>query len=110
MTFTVIPNLSPPSFTRLHLHKSQPSSHSVTHNIHGGGLQSSVESPPVRVRVSPPTDPRHDFYVNIGLAVRTLRHDLPLIFSTDLNYEIYRLNESVHHSRDRTELDPLRRK
>ncbi|KAL4577696.1 hypothetical protein LXL04_013807 [Taraxacum kok-saghyz] len=112
----VIPNLSPPSFTRLHLHKSQsssspsPSSHSVTHNIHGGGLQSSVESPPVRVRVSPPTDPRHDFYVNIGLAVRTLRHDLPLIFSTDLNYEIYRLNESVHHSRDRTELDPLRRK
>ncbi|KAL4554508.1 hypothetical protein LXL04_039339 [Taraxacum kok-saghyz] len=96
MAFTVIPNLSPPSFTRLHLHKSQsssspsPSSHSVTHNIHGGGLQSCVESPPVRVRVSPPTDPRHDFYVNLGLAVRTLRHDLPLIFSTDLNYEIYR--------------------
>ncbi|EXB62627.1 hypothetical protein L484_023922 [Morus notabilis] len=33
---------------------------------------------------------RDDFYVNLGLAVRTLREDLPLIFSKDLNYDIYR--------------------
>lgn len=102
MAFTVIPNLSPPTFTRLHHYQSShkspnsssslSSSHSSIHHTHGGlPLQSpSVESPPVRVRVSPPPDPRQDFYVNLGLAVRTLRHDLPLIFSTDLNYEIYR--------------------
>ncbi|XP_042477918.1 uncharacterized protein LOC122059279 [Macadamia integrifolia] len=33
---------------------------------------------------------KNDFYVNIGLAVRTLREDLPSIFSKDLNYDIYR--------------------
>ncbi|KAL3820893.1 hypothetical protein ACJIZ3_006798 [Penstemon smallii] len=35
-------------------------------------------------------DQRNDFYVNLGLAVRTLREDLPSIFAKDLNYEIYR--------------------
>ncbi|EYU33799.1 hypothetical protein MIMGU_mgv1a012000mg [Erythranthe guttata] len=35
-------------------------------------------------------DQRNDFYVNLGLAVRTLREDLPLIFTKDLNYDIYR--------------------
>lgn len=33
---------------------------------------------------------RDDFYVNLGLAVRTLREDLPLIFSKELSYDIYR--------------------
>ncbi|XVE74269.1 hypothetical protein DITRI_Ditri12bG0003100 [Diplodiscus trichospermus] len=33
---------------------------------------------------------RDDFYVNLGLAVRTLREDLPLLFTRDLNYDIYR--------------------
>ncbi|MCL7031342.1 hypothetical protein MKW94_015489 [Papaver nudicaule] len=33
---------------------------------------------------------RNDFYVNVGLAVRTLRQDMPLLFSKDLNYDIYR--------------------
>ncbi|XP_077253445.1 uncharacterized protein LOC143892600 [Tasmannia lanceolata] len=33
---------------------------------------------------------KDDFYVNLGLAVRTLREDLPLLFSKDLNYHIYR--------------------
>ncbi|KAJ0734128.1 putative NTF2-like domain superfamily protein [Helianthus annuus] len=99
-SFTVILNLSP-TFTRLHLHQSSqkssfspspsPSHSPIHHNPTCLALQSSsLESPPVRVRVSPPSDPRQDFYVNLGLAVRTLRHDLPLIFSTDLNYEIYR--------------------
>ena len=34
--------------------------------------------------------PKDDFYVNLGLAVRTLREDLPLIFTKELNYDIYR--------------------
>ncbi|KAM1346759.1 hypothetical protein ACFX13_036778 [Malus domestica] len=42
---------------------------------------------------------RDDFYVNLGLAVRTLREDVPLIFAKDLNYDIYR--------DDITFMDPL---
>ncbi|KAI3969720.1 hypothetical protein MKX01_020281 [Papaver californicum] len=42
---------------------------------------------------------KNDFYVNVGLAVRTLREDLPLLFSKDLNYDIY--------SDDITFIDPL---
>ncbi|XP_043689027.1 uncharacterized protein LOC122640014 [Telopea speciosissima] len=42
---------------------------------------------------------KDDFYVNLGFAVRTLREDLPLIFSKDLNYDIYR--------DDITFMDPL---
>ncbi|XP_022749443.1 uncharacterized protein LOC111298944 [Durio zibethinus] len=33
---------------------------------------------------------RDEFYVNLGLAVRTIREDLPLLFTRDLNYDIYR--------------------
>lgn len=33
---------------------------------------------------------KDDFYVNLGLAVRTLREDIPQIFTKDLNYDIYR--------------------
>lgn len=33
---------------------------------------------------------KDDFYVNLGLAVRTLREDLPILFTRDLNYDIYR--------------------
>ncbi|XP_058218559.1 uncharacterized protein LOC131329460 [Rhododendron vialii] len=33
---------------------------------------------------------KSDFYVNLGLAVRTLREDMPLLFTKDLNYNIYR--------------------
>lgn len=33
---------------------------------------------------------KDDFYLNLGLAVRTLRDDLPSLFSKDLNYDIYR--------------------
>ncbi|PWA44462.1 hypothetical protein CTI12_AA526260 [Artemisia annua] len=98
MSFTVIPNLSPPSFTRIH-HKpsssSLPSTSCCVNNSyqnHGEMVvQSSVETSPLRVRVSPPEeDPRQEFYVNVGVAVRTLRHDLPLLFSEDLDYGIYR--------------------
>jgi hypothetical protein len=34
---------------------------------------------------------KDDFYLNLGLAVQTLREDLPLLFTKDLNYDIYRL-------------------
>ncbi|CAA7394305.1 unnamed protein product [Spirodela intermedia] len=33
---------------------------------------------------------RDEFYLNLGTAVRTLREDLPAVFSRDLNYDIYR--------------------
>lgn len=35
-------------------------------------------------------EPKDEFYVNLGLAVRTLREDMPMIFIKDLNYDIYR--------------------
>ncbi|XP_051125488.1 uncharacterized protein LOC127247605 [Andrographis paniculata] len=37
-------------------------------------------------------DRRDDFYVNLGSAVRILREDLPMAFSKDLDYSIYRDN------------------
>ncbi|KAL6195300.1 hypothetical protein ACLB2K_030920 [Fragaria x ananassa] len=42
---------------------------------------------------------RDDCVVNLGLAVQTLREDMPLIFAEDFNYEIYR--------DDITFMDPL---
>lgn len=33
---------------------------------------------------------KSEFYLNLGLAVRTLRDDLPSLFVRDLNYDIYR--------------------
>ncbi|CAN7041356.1 hypothetical protein Bca4012_070731 [Brassica carinata] len=59
---------------------------------------SSVQSPPLQdaqVKTKPTPQDKHnhdrdEFYINLGLAVRTLREDLPLIFAKDLNYDIYR--------------------
>ncbi|GAB4836694.1 hypothetical protein Ancab_001607 [Ancistrocladus abbreviatus] len=34
---------------------------------------------------------KNDFYLNLGLAVRTLREDLPQLFAKDINYDIYRI-------------------
>ncbi|KAF7835677.1 uncharacterized protein G2W53_010536 [Senna tora] len=42
---------------------------------------------------------KDEFFLNLGLAVRTLREDLPLLFIKDLNYDIYR--------DDITFMDPL---
>ncbi|CAM8882491.1 unnamed protein product [Rhodiola kirilowii] len=58
----------------------------------------SIQTPPVRgVQVNDPPSgqdnkqqQKDDFYVNLGLAVRTLREDMPLLFTKDLNYDIYR--------------------
>ncbi|KAG0469996.1 hypothetical protein HPP92_016696 [Vanilla planifolia] len=44
---------------------------------------------------------KSDFYLNLGVAVRTLSEDLACIFSKDLNYDIYR--------EDVTFIDPLNR-
>ncbi|KAL3752708.1 hypothetical protein ACJRO7_000156 [Eucalyptus globulus] len=57
---------------------------------------SSVQTPTVQgIEVDTPRDEkenqeRDDFFVNLGLAVRTLREDMPLLFTKDLNYDIYR--------------------
>lgn len=60
---------------------------------------SSVQSPPLQdaqVKTKPTPQDKHnnndrdEFYINLGLAVRTLREDMPLIFARDLNYDIYR--------------------
>uniref|UniRef100_A0A7N0TD14 Uncharacterized protein n=1 Tax=Kalanchoe fedtschenkoi TaxID=63787 RepID=A0A7N0TD14_KALFE len=58
----------------------------------------TIHTPPVRgVQVNHPPSgqdkqqqQKDDFYVNLGLAVRTLREDMPLLFTKDLNYDIYR--------------------
>ncbi|ESQ27169.1 hypothetical protein EUTSA_v10019001mg [Eutrema salsugineum] len=61
-------------------------------------LSLPVHAPPVRgaqVKTRPSAQDKHqhdkdEFYINLGLAVRTLREDLPLLFTKDLNYDIYR--------------------
>ncbi|XP_068657154.1 uncharacterized protein [Aristolochia californica] len=57
--------------------------------------QTKLEPPPVRSapdkdRPGSQDERKGDFYLNLGTAVRTLREDLPLLFSKDLNYDIYR--------------------
>ncbi|XP_022994071.1 uncharacterized protein LOC111489873 [Cucurbita maxima] len=59
--------------------------HTPQPQLQGSPLASPSASPGSRS-----DDPRDHFYVNLGLAVRTLREDLPLIFARDLNYDIYR--------------------
>ncbi|XP_057948865.1 uncharacterized protein LOC131144319 [Malania oleifera] len=61
--------------------------------------------PPLPITQSPTSqnnkkhDANNNFYANLGVAVRTLREDLPALFSRDLNYNIYR--------DDITFIDPL---
>ncbi|KAK1387926.1 Cysteine synthase [Heracleum sosnowskyi] len=105
----VLPNLSPPSPALLQ-HKDKSSSSSTCTFHPQTPLISSpltlttkpissltkLDSPPNRVaqiNQTPPGGQKHqhdDFYVNLGLAVRTLREDMPLLFTKDLNYDIYR--------------------
>ncbi|XP_008441209.2 uncharacterized protein LOC103485412 [Cucumis melo] len=59
-------------------------------SVHSPQLQGSQLASPPGSPDSRSDKPRDDFYVNLGLAVRTLREDLPLIFTRDLNYDIYR--------------------
>ncbi|KAG0480150.1 hypothetical protein HPP92_011008 [Vanilla planifolia] len=74
--------------------KSPPAlepSHDRTTETHDKSSSSASPSPPDRRN--------SDFYVNLGVAVRTLREDIPSVFSKDLNYNIYR--------EDITFIDPL---
>ncbi|KAG2319829.1 hypothetical protein Bca4012_053915 [Brassica carinata] len=78
------------------------SSSSIGYEFEEGVLStlslSSVYSPPLQdaqVKTKPNAQDKHnhdrdEFYINLGVAVRTLREDLPLIFTKDLNYDIYR--------------------
>lgn len=57
-------------------------------------MESKVE---VAVQPSPPprrkkldNSERNDYYVNMGSAIRTLRDELPTMFSKELSYDIYR--------------------
>ncbi|PIA37684.1 hypothetical protein AQUCO_03000319v1 [Aquilegia coerulea] len=114
----LISNLSPsPLFQTTKLDKLTTHQTKLTHLISVSSSNSSLC--PVTKLESPPTvrgsqdkgdfpssqgnnnnqDNKNDFYVNLGLAVRTLREDMPLLFSKDLNYNIYR--------DDITLIDPL---
>ena len=106
----LLPNLSP-SLVLHHNHKSkektfihqslsphQPKPNSHSHYISPLSLTSLQTPPPLQgvaqVNTPPGAQDKHqkdDFYVNLGLAVRTLREDLPVLFTKDLNYDIYRL-------------------
>lgn len=104
----VLPNLSSPSPVLLqHLQFKDKSSSSPTCIFHTQTCSSlttaqhvssatKLDSPPNRVsqiNQAPTGGQKHqndDFYVNLGLAVRTLREDMPLLFTKDLNYDIYR--------------------
>ncbi|KAF3524542.1 hypothetical protein HID58_071811 [Brassica napus] len=71
-------------------------------------LSLPVQAPPApgaQVKTMPSEQDKHqqqgkdEFYINLGLAIRTLREDLPLLFSKDLNYDIYRsLSHLTNHS------------
>ncbi|KAH9316317.1 hypothetical protein KI387_024944 [Taxus chinensis] len=45
-------------------------------------------SPPPRQKLEDKR--RNDYYVNMGSAIRTLREDLPVLFSKEFTYDIYR--------------------
>ncbi|GAB4814274.1 hypothetical protein N2152v2_001320 [Parachlorella kessleri] len=64
---------------------------------HGEGLQRRPwqELSHFRVQLGEPQPPQQqdkhkDYYANVGDCIRTLREDIPLLFSKDLNYSIYR--------------------
>lgn len=106
MAYT-LPNLSTAT-----LHQSSKDKASIIHQTPLSSSSSSLLSLPlptsspkpsscisprlaqVNLTAPPAQDKRHnhrdDFFVNLGLAVRTLREDLPQLFTRDLNYDIYR--------------------
>ncbi|GAV62955.1 DUF2358 domain-containing protein [Cephalotus follicularis] len=90
-----------PTFSSFNNNQNQHQNQTTLFSISPLSLSTtSLHSPPVlqdaQVKTSPGPqdkkrqDQKDDFYVNLGLAVRTLREDLPLLFSKDLNYDIYR--------------------
>ncbi|CAN0901887.1 hypothetical protein LINGRAHAP2_LOCUS21679 [Linum grandiflorum] len=72
--------------------QSQFTLHSTSHppSFTVAAAATSTE-PSASTTLSPsPNNQRNDFYVNLGVAVRTLREDMPSVFVRDLNYDIYR--------------------
>ncbi|KAM7526911.1 hypothetical protein LguiA_016813 [Lonicera macranthoides] len=118
MAFILPTYLSPPSLLT-NQQQSSSSSKDKPPTIHLSTTTNLTFSPLTLTKLQPPPPPpptfgvnqqappeqdkqqqqRDDFYVNLGLAVRTLREDLPSLFTKDLNYHIYR--------DDITFLDPL---
>lgn len=111
MAFILPTNLSPPSLLTNQQQSSSskdrpPTFHlSTTTNLNFSPLTMMTKLQPptptptfgVNQQAPPPhgsatqdKQQRDDFYVNLGLAVRTLREDLPSLFTKDLNYHIYR--------------------
>uniref|UniRef100_A0A5B6ZH83 NTF2-like domain-containing protein n=1 Tax=Davidia involucrata TaxID=16924 RepID=A0A5B6ZH83_DAVIN len=93
----LLPNLSP---TLLLQSKDRPVIHHtpLSPTIHTAILSPLTKLEPPLLRVaqvnqtpgSQDNQQRNDFYLNLGLSVRTLREDLPSLFTKDLNYDIYR--------------------
>ncbi|KAJ7982078.1 NTF2-like domain containing protein [Quillaja saponaria] len=110
----LLPNLTP-SLLNLSKSKEKPIHHTLPQAKHttqypisltSPSLATSFHNPPAQVAQinTPPSaqdnkQQKDEFYLNLGLAVRTLPEDLPLLFIKDLNYDIYRY--------DITFLDPL---
>ncbi|XP_057461915.1 uncharacterized protein LOC130752138 [Actinidia eriantha] len=107
---SLLPNLSCPTLILHSKHKTiiQQTflSHPTRPIVSLSALPKLEPPPPVGITQFPSTSQdqnqqqqRNNFYLNLGLAVRTLREDLPLLFTEDLNYDIYR--------DDITFMDPL---
>ncbi|KAK2654420.1 hypothetical protein Ddye_014276 [Dipteronia dyeriana] len=105
----LLPNLSPSLLLQTKSSSNEKSIHQVPvrHNSSNSNsvyplplsssvlsLQTSTTLQDAQVRIPPVENHQHhekdDFFVNLGLAVRTLREDMPLLFTRDLNYDIYR--------------------
>ncbi|KAL5811520.1 hypothetical protein ACOSQ4_028088 [Xanthoceras sorbifolium] len=106
----LLPNLSPSLLlqTKSSNEKSTHQTTSIRHSSNSNTLYplplSCVSTPHTSTTTTlqdaqvrtPPGEHNHqhhekdDFYVNLGLAVRTLREDMPSLFTRDLNYDIYR--------------------
>ncbi|KAF5728124.1 hypothetical protein HS088_TW21G00267 [Tripterygium wilfordii] len=105
----ILPNLSPPILQPtksskekqpfIHQYRTALLSSPSSQNNTRIGSSLFALSPPVlqdaQVKSPPGAQDKHhhekdEFYVNLGLAVRTLREDMSLLFTRDLNYDIYR--------------------
>lgn len=108
----LLPNLQPYLLTQskskdklLHqtLSSLKPTSHFLVSSTSydSSSPLATLQTPTSQVNTPPSVQDKHqqqlpkdEFYVNLGLAVRTLREDMPMIFIKDLNYDIYRLFHS----------------
>ncbi|KAL5977584.1 hypothetical protein ACLOJK_041482 [Asimina triloba] len=102
MAASLFPNLSPsllPPTRRNSISSSASALRLPRTSISNSAISTSA---PPSTKLDPPPPPdkappdaqdkkrKDDFYLNVGTAVRTLREDLPLLFTKDLDYDIYR--------------------